>query len=186
MNYLEDIKTVETKYKKIMTKSYEAYKKAKKIIPSGVMSRSRLFNPYPLFIKKGKGSKIIDLDGNEIIDCAMGYGAIILGHAHSYVTEAIQEAAKHGSQFGIPHEKEHELAEAMVNTIPSIEKVTFCNSGSEAIYHSIRIARAATGKKMVAKFEGGYHGGSDEVLCNFRYNSEKGGPAINLTQYLYL
>jgi glutamate-1-semialdehyde 2,1-aminomutase len=176
MNKDKAIEKIEKRFKNSRQKSYEAYLKAKEIIPAGVMSRSRMFYPYPLYISGGKGSKIFDLDENEIIDCAMGYGAMILGHSHPYVTESIREAAYRGSQFGIPHEIEYDLAKIMVDTIPSIEQITFCNSGSEAIYHAIRIVRAATGKNRIAKFEGGYHGGTNEVLANFKYNPDKGGP----------
>jgi glutamate-1-semialdehyde 2,1-aminomutase len=157
-------------------KSYEAYLKAKEVIPAGVMSRARLFTPYPFYIKAGKGSKVIDVDGNELIDCAMGYGPQILGHAHPVITDAIRETVGRGSQFAIPHEEEYRLARLMVDTVPSLQKVSFCNSGTEAIYQAVRIVRAVTGKKKIAKFEGGYHGGTNEVLANFKFDKEKGGP----------
>jgi glutamate-1-semialdehyde 2,1-aminomutase len=167
--------TIEHKLAANRKKSLEAYQKAKTVIPAGVMSRARLFSPYPFYVREGKGSKIVDVDGNEIIDCAMGYGPLILGHAHPAVAEAIRAAAGRGSQFGIPHEEEYRLARLMIDTTP-LDKVSFCNSGSEAVYQAIRIARAVTGKKKIAKFEGGYHGGTNEVLANFKYNPEKGGP----------
>jgi glutamate-1-semialdehyde 2,1-aminomutase len=170
---------IEKKLASRTRKSLEAYEQAKKVIPAGVMSRARLFSPYPFYIRGGRGSKIIDLDGNEIIDCAMGYGPLILGHAHPVVTEAIREAVGRGIQFGIPHEEEYRLARLMSETVPMIEKVSFCNSGTEAIYQAVRIVRAITGKKKIAKFEGGYHGGTNEVLANFKYNKEKGGPPEN-------
>jgi len=157
-------------------KCHEAYLRAKTVIPAGVMSRARLFPPFPFFVREGKGSKVIDIDGNEIIDCAMGYGPLILGHAHPVVVDAIREAAGRGCQFGIPHEEEYHLAHLMAETIPGLEKVSFCNSGTEAVYQAIRIVRAVTGKKKIAKFEGGYHGGTNEVLANFKFNKEKGGP----------
>ena len=156
-------------------RSHEAYLRAKTVIPAGVMSRARLFPPFPFFVREGKGSKVIDIDGNEIIDCAMGYGPLILGHAHPVVVDAIREAAGRGCQFGIPHEEEYRLAHLMAKTIPGLEKVSFCNSGSEAVYQAIRIVRTVTGRKKIAKFEGGYHGGTNEVLANFKFNKEKGG-----------
>jgi glutamate-1-semialdehyde 2,1-aminomutase len=170
---------IEKKLASRMKKSYTAYELAKTVIPAGVMSRARLLSPYPFYVREGKGSKIIDLDGNEIIDCAMGYGPLLLGHAHPVVTEAIREAVGRGSQFGIPHEEEYRLARLMADTVPTIEKVSFCNSGTEAIYQAVRIIRVFTGKKKIAKFEGGYHGGTNEVLANFKYNKEKGGPPEN-------
>src|SRR3990172_12617687 len=91
-------------------KSQEAFQKSKTVIPSGVMSRPRLFKPYPFFVKKGKGSRIYDLDDNEYIDCAMGYGPLILGHAPEPIVIATQKAVAKGSQFAIPHELEYELA----------------------------------------------------------------------------
>lgn len=176
MNEVEFKGEIEQNFASRMKKSYEAYLRAKKVIPAGVMSRARLFLPYPFYVRAGKGSKVIDLDGNEIIDCAMGYGPLILGHAHPVVIEAIREAVGRGTQFGIPHEEEYRLAHLMVETVPSLDKVSFCNSGTEAIYQAIRIVRAVTRKKKIAKFEGGYHGGTNEVLANFKYDREKGGP----------
>jgi glutamate-1-semialdehyde 2,1-aminomutase len=172
-NYKEE---VEKEFSARRKKSYDAYLKAKEVIPAGVMSRARLFSPYPFYIQGGKGSKVTDLDGNELIDCAMGYGPQILGHAHPVITDAIREAVGRGSQFAIPHEEEYRLARLMVDTVPSLQKVSFCNSGTEAIYQVVRIVRAVTGKKKIGKFEGGYHGGTNEVLANFKYDKEKGGP----------
>ncbi len=172
-SYKEEI---EREFSTRRKKSYEAYLKAKEVIPAGVMSRARLFFPYPFYIQGGKGSKVTDLDGNVIIDCAMGYGPQILGHSHPVITDAIREAVGRGSQFAIPHEEEYQLARLMVDTVPSLQKVSFCNSGTEAIYQAIRIVRAVTGKKKIAKFEGGYHGGTNEVLANFKFDKERGGP----------
>src|SRR5512143_1071499 len=152
---------VEEKLRARMPKSYEAYLRAKEVIPAGVMSRVRLFSPYPFYVRAGKGSKIVDLDGNEMIDCAMGYGPLILGHAHPVVTDAIREAAGRGSQFAIPHEEEYRLARLIVDSVPAVRKVSFCNSGTEAVYQAVRIARTYTGKKKIAKFEGGFHGGTN-------------------------
>jgi glutamate-1-semialdehyde 2,1-aminomutase len=170
---------VEEKLRRRMPKSYEAYLRAKEVIPAGVMSRVRLFSPHPFYVRAGKGSKVVDLDGNEVIDCAMGYGPLILGHAHPVVTDAIREAAGRGSQFAIPHEEEYRLARLIVESVPAVRKVSFCNSGTEAVYQAVRIARAYTGKKKIAKFEGGFHGGTNEVLANLKYNKEKGGPPEN-------
>ena len=170
---------IERKLASKRPKSYEAYQRAKTVIPAGIMSRARIFSPYPFYVREGKGSKIIDLDGNEMIDCAMGYGPLMLGHAHPVVTEAIRQAVGRGSQFGIPHEEEYRLARLMVDTIPAVDKVSFCNSGTEAIFQAVRIIRSFTGKKKIAKFEGGYHGGTNEVLANFKYVKDKGGPPEN-------
>src|SRR4030042_5065747 len=128
MGQTEYKEEIEREFSARRKKSYEAYLKAKQVIPAGVMSRARLFSPYPFYIQGGKGSKVTDLDGNELIDCAMGYGPQILGHAHPVITDAIREAVGRGSQFAIPHEEEYRLARLMVDTGPSLQKDSFCNS----------------------------------------------------------
>ena len=160
-------------------KSREAFQKAKTVIPSGVMSRPRLFKPYPFFVKYGKGSKIVDLDGNEYIDCAMGYGPLMLGHAPEAVVKATQEAVARGSQFAIPHELEYELAKVIAEAVPCADKVSFTNVGSEATFHALRMARAKTGKKKFAKFEGGYHGVFDPFCASVLFDVTKAGPVEN-------
>jgi glutamate-1-semialdehyde 2,1-aminomutase len=156
--------------------SREAFERAKKVIPSGVMSRPRLFKPYPFFVKYGKGSRIVDLDGNEYIDCAMGYGPLILGHAPESVVKATQEAVARGSQFAIPHELEFELANVIAEAVPCADKVSFVNVGSEATFHALRMARAKTGKMKFAKFEGGYHGVLDTFSVSVLFDVAKAGP----------
>ncbi len=161
-------------------KSHQAYEKAKKIIPAGVVSRGRLYPPYPFFVKRANGCRIIDYDDNEYIDCATSYGAAILGHCPPVVVEAITKAVKIGQNFCMPHELTYRLAQLVVQAIPGAEKVTFCNSGTEATLHAIRIARAFSGKDMIAKFEGGYHGDHDYVLVNaFSHPEEELGPLID-------
>jgi glutamate-1-semialdehyde 2,1-aminomutase len=160
-------------------KSLEAFQKAKTVIPSGVMSRPRLFRPYPFFVKYGKGSKIVDLDGNEYIDCSMGYGPLMLGHAPDPVVKATQEAVARGSQFAIPHELEFELAKIIQEAVPCADKVSFCNVGSEATFHALRMARGKTGKMKVAKFEGGYHGIFDTFCASVLFDVSKAGSMEN-------
>jgi glutamate-1-semialdehyde 2,1-aminomutase len=156
-------------------KSLVALQKAKTVIPSGVMTRSRLFRPYPFFVKYGKGSRIVDLDGNEYIDCAMGFGPLILGHAPDPVVKAIQEVVARGFQFAVPHEVEYELANIFHEAVPCADKVTFTNTGSEATFHALRIARGKTGKAKVAKFEGGYHGTIDPFCASILFDVTKAG-----------
>ena len=161
-------------------KSREAFQKATTVIPSGVMSKPRLLKPYPFFMKYGKGSRIVDLDGNEYIDCSMGYGPLILGHAPDSVAKAIQETVAKGSQvLGIPHELEFELAKIIKEAVPCADKVTFTNVGSEATFHALRIARGKTGKKKFAKFEGGYHGVFDSFCASVLFDPAKAGPIEN-------
>ena len=173
------ISVIGEKLAKRMPKSLKAYNKCKLVIPGGLMSRARLVYPFPFYVQMAKGSKIIDLDGNEIIDCAMGYGPLLLGHGHPVVLKAIKENVDRATQLGISHEGEYRHVKLLVDTIPCADKASLCNSGTEAVYQAIRISRAFTGKTKIAKFEGGYHGGTNEVLANLKYNKEKGGPIEN-------
>lgn len=153
------------------------YDEACRVIPSGTVSRARLLPPFPFFAARGRGARLIDVDGTEYIDCTLGFGSQLLGHAHPVVVNAIRESAAEGTSFGTPHPREPELARLLVDMIPCADKVTFCNSGSEATLNAIRIARAVTGKNAIAKFEGGYHGWYDAVLGNITYDPDNAGPA---------
>ena len=156
--------------------SEKAYERACQVIPSGTVSRARILPPFPFYTARGKGSRLFDIDGNEYVDCGMGFGSHMLGHAHPLVVHAIQAAVEAGTGYGTPHLREVELAELLVQAIPCADKVTFCNSGSEATLNAIRLARAVTGKMGIAKFEGGYQGWYDAVLGSVGFNSEKAGP----------
>lgn len=140
------------------------YERACRVIPSGTVSRARILPPFPFYSARGEGARLYDIDGNEYVDCGIGFGSHLLGHAHPIVVEAAQRAILDGTGYGTPHPREVELAELLVQAIPCADKVTFCNSGSEATLNAIRICRAATGKMGVAKFEGGYQGWYNEVL----------------------
>ncbi len=144
--------------------SVRAYERACRVLPSGTVSRVRISPPAPFFTARGRGARIVDIDGNEYVDCGIGFGAHLLGHAHPIVVEATKAAIEDGTMYGTPHLREVQLAELLVRAIPCAGKVTFCNSGSEATLNALRIARAVTGKPGVAKFEGGYHGWYDAVL----------------------
>ncbi|HXW01110.1 MAG TPA: aspartate aminotransferase family protein [Anaerolineae bacterium] len=144
--------------------SAQAYQRACQVIPSGTVSRARILPPFPFYAARGKGSRLFDIDGNEYVDCGMGFGSHLLGHAHPLVVQAIAAAVEDGTGYGTPHLREVELAELLVEAIPCADKVTFCNSGSEATLNAIRLARAVTGKMGIAKFEGGYQGWYDAVL----------------------
>jgi len=157
----EDINTT---MRNMRLKSEKVYEEARKIIPSGTVSRARILPPFPFYTARGEGSHIFDIDGNDYVDCGIGFGSHLLGHANPLVIEAAQTALADGTMYGTPHVREVELAELLVRAIPCADKVTFCNSGSEATLNAIRICRAATGKMGIAKFEGGYHGWYDSVL----------------------
>lgn len=148
-------------------KSDQLFKMAKECMPGGVSSPVRAFKAVgldPLFIKRGQGSKIYDVDGNEFIDYVGSFGPLILGHSHPEVVNAVKEAAVNGTSYGAPCEKELELAQMICSAIPSIEKVRFVNSGTEATMSAIRLARAYTGRNKIVKFEGCYHGHADSFL----------------------
>jgi glutamate-1-semialdehyde 2,1-aminomutase len=118
-------------------KSAAMYEQACRVIPSGTVSRARLLPPFPFFAARGRGARLIDVDGAEYIDCTLGFGSQLLGHAHPVVVKAIQDSAADGTSFGTPHPREAELARLLVDMIPCADKVTFCNSGSEATLNAI-------------------------------------------------
>ena len=148
-------------------KSISCFEESQKYIPGGVNSPVRAFRAVggkPLFIKRGKGSKIYDIDGNEYIDYVCSWGPLILGHAHPKVVEAIQKAAENGTSYGAPTELETQLAEIIVNAFPSIDLVRMVSSGTEAAMSAIRLARGYTQRDKIIKVEGCYHGHADCLL----------------------
>jgi glutamate-1-semialdehyde 2,1-aminomutase len=145
-------------------KSKALFERACRIIPGGVNSPVRFFQPYPFFIESGNGSKIFTKEGNALIDYCMGYGSVFLGHGNQDVALAVKSQIDKGNLFCIPTEKEIELAESCNKIIPSAEMVRITNTGAEATMHAIRLARAFTKKTKIIKFDGGYHGAFDDVL----------------------
>ncbi|MGO9388410.1 MAG: glutamate-1-semialdehyde 2,1-aminomutase [Methanobacterium sp.] len=145
-------------------KSEELFQIAKKFLPGGVDSPVRSYKPYPFFAERSEGPYIYDVDKNYYIDYCLAYGPLVLGHTHPDVMESVKEQLELGSAFGVPTEKEIELAKLVVNKIPCAEMVRFVNSGTEATMSAIRLARAYTGRKKIIKFEGSYHGAHDYVL----------------------
>ena len=148
--------------------SKKIYEKAKKSIPGGVNSPVRAFQSvdkeYPIFIKRGNGSKLYDEDENEYVDMIGSWGPMILGHNYPKVLEVVKRELENGTSFGLPTKKEVELAELVKSCFPSIEKLRLTTSGTEAAMASVRVARAFTGKNKIIKFEGCYHGHSDSLL----------------------
>ncbi|MEL7668869.1 glutamate-1-semialdehyde 2,1-aminomutase [Methanobacterium sp.] len=145
-------------------KSEELFKEAQNYLPGGVNSPVRAYKPYPFFAKEAKGSKIIDVDGNSYIDYCLAYGPLVLGHANEKIIGKVAEQLKIGSAYGVPTENEIKLAKLVIKKVPCAEMVRFVNSGTEATMSAIRLARAATSKKKIIKFEGSYHGAHDYVL----------------------
>ena len=147
--------------------SSELYAKAQKVMPGGVNSPVRAFNAVggePLFIKSAKGCTVTDVDGNEFIDYVSSWGPLIFGHAHPRIVEAITRQAELGTSYGASTELEIELAEKVVNAVPSIDVVRMVNSGTEAVMSALRLARGITGRDKIVKFEGCYHGHGDSLL----------------------
>jgi len=150
------------------TRSSELFEEAQRYIPGGVNSPVRAFKAVgggPLFIDRGRGPHIWDVDGNKFIDYVGSWGPLILGHAHPLVVQAVEKAAERGTSFGATTEAEIELAKMIVNAVPSVEMVRLVSSGTEAVMSAIRLARGYTGRDKIVKFEGGYHGHSDSLLA---------------------
>jgi glutamate-1-semialdehyde 2,1-aminomutase len=151
----------------ISTRSDRLFDKSRKLIPGGVNSPVRAMSAVhrnPLFIERAKGARIHDVDGNAFIDYIGSWGPMIVGHAHDEVIDAIRRAASYGTSFGAPTAAEYTLAEMVCEAVPSVEMVRLVNSGTEATMSALRLARAATGRDKILKFEGCYHGHFDGLL----------------------
>jgi len=145
------------------------YDRAKKVLPAGVSYSIRYFEPYPFYTARAKGSKLYDVDGNEYVDFWLGHTALILGHGHPIVMNAVKEQLLKGTHYGTCHELEIKLAEQVAKMVPNARMIRFTNSGTEANMYAIRLARAHTGKSKIAKFEGGWHGGYDALQVSVKY-----------------
>lgn len=149
-------------------RSQELYDQAVQHIVGGVNSPSRNYGAvggdYPVFMRRAQGAHFWDVDGNRYLDYLGAYGALILGHAHPYVTEAIQKTAATGTIYGTPHELEITFVEQLKEAIPSLERVRLVNTGTEAVMSALRLARGATGRDKIVKFSGHYHGHADAML----------------------
>jgi glutamate-1-semialdehyde 2,1-aminomutase len=149
------------------TNSNRLFEEANQVLVGGVNSPVRAFKGVggdPFFVVSGKGPRITDADGNELIDYVLSWGPLVLGHAHPHVVESVCKAMENGASFGIPTEAEIRLAEKIAQVVPSIEKVRLVNSGTEATMSAIRLARGATGRDLVVKIAGCYHGHVDGLL----------------------
>lgn len=149
------------------TRSQALFAQANQVIPGGVNSPVRAFKGVggtPVFFKKGEGAWLTDEDGNRYIDYVGSYGPLILGHADADVLAAVENTLRSGTSFGAPSELEIQLAELVVSLVPSIDQVRMVNSGTEATMSALRLARAATGRNKIVKFEGCYHGHADSLL----------------------
>jgi len=174
--------TFENRYAAWASRSRELFDRASEVIPGGAGSSARTakfgWMPYPPFMAQGTGSRIRDVDGHEYVDYLLGLGPMILGHRHPVVTQAVADAVtNYGTCFGLPYELEIEAARKVVDAVPGVEMVRFTNSGSEAVGSAIRIARACTGRRLVIRFEGHYHGWQDTVYWSNHVDPAAAGPA---------
>jgi glutamate-1-semialdehyde 2,1-aminomutase len=150
-----------------ITKSVSLFQEAQTLFPGGVNSPVRAFRAVggqPLFIERGEGPYLFDVDGNRFIDYVLSWGPLITGHAHPDVVKAIQEAALKGTSYGAPSPLELELAKSIMEFMPNIEMIRFVNSGTEATMSALRLARAYTKREKIIKFDGCYHGHADMLL----------------------
>ena len=163
--------TISTKNSKDMNSEAWEYQ------PAGVQGDGRYYKPFPIYIKRAKGARIWDVDGNEYIDYHGSYGPAVLGYSDDRVNKAVKEVMDHeGVLFALPHPRELELAKIVAEVIPSGQKTIFTNSGSEAVYHSIRVARAFTERQVIIKIEGAYHGWFDDVAVSVKPDIKLAGP----------
>ena len=162
-----------------MKKSKKLFSLSKKIIPSGVNSPVRYFEPYPFFVKRSSGSELWDEDNNRLVDFCNGYGALLLGHTRKEIIQPVQSQLKKGTLYTIPTSLEIELSKLIRNNFPSIQKVRTMNTGAEATMTAIRLARGFTKKKKIIKFEGCYHGAYDTVLVKAGSGSAHNGISVS-------
>ncbi|MDG6256358.1 MAG: glutamate-1-semialdehyde 2,1-aminomutase [Methanomicrobiaceae archaeon] len=145
-------------------KSSELFEEAKRLMPGGVSSPVRAISPNPFYVERAQGSTMVTVDGTTLIDCCLGYGPLLLGHAHPAIRTAIEEQLNRGWLYGTPVEREIDLARRLCTDYPGLDMVRFVSSGSEATMAAIRLARGYTGRQDIVKIEGGFHGAHDAVL----------------------
>src|SRR5216684_4212937 len=174
--------TFDTRYTAWASRSREFFEQASEVIPGGARSSARTAKfgwvPYPPFMTHGTGSRITDADGHEYIDYLLGLGPMILGHRHPVVTAAVADAIPaYGTCLGLTYELEIEAAMKVVDAVPSVDMVRFTNSGSEAVGSAVRLARAHTGRRLLIRFEGHYHGWQDTIYWSNHVDPAAAGPA---------
>ncbi|MDI3339909.1 MAG: aspartate aminotransferase family protein [Sphaerobacter sp.] len=156
--------TIEQEFIQRHPGSRERYERAVRAFPSGITHDVRYFRPFPIYAERAQGSKKWDVDGNELIDYAVGHGALILGHSHPEIAEAVAEQVRRGTHYGAGHDLEIEWAERVCRLVPSVERVKFTASGTEATLMAMRLARAFTGRDKILKFAGHFHGWQDYAV----------------------
>jgi len=157
-------------------KSGAYWEKAKDLVPGGLISGARKMEPYPVYIERGKGAYIWDIDGNRYIDCMMSFGVHVLGHGPEAVLKVLHEQCELGMSYGAPHTREVEFTQRLIESSPCAEIAMVCNSGTESTMLAWRLMRAASGKPKIAKFEGCYHGWHDYAQWNVFVDPATMGP----------
>jgi glutamate-1-semialdehyde 2,1-aminomutase len=165
------------RYRAQTGRSREMYGRAEKVLPLGVSSNFRTYEPYPIYVERASGSRLWDVDGREYVDFSLCFGAMMVGHANPVMVQALAGAAADGTLYGMPHDREVRAAELICERF-SLEQMRFTNSGSEATMHALRMARSFTRRDKVLKFEGAYHGGHDTVLVSVKPPREKSDTSI--------
>jgi glutamate-1-semialdehyde 2,1-aminomutase len=159
---------VESRYRQRFAASAAAFERARELFPSAVNHDGRHMAPFPLTFTHAEGGRKWDVDGHETVDLVMGHGSLLLGHGHPAVVAAVQEQLRRGTHLGGSNDLESECAEAIIGLVPSAERVRFVGSGTEATLLALRIARAATGRDVIVRFQGHFHGWHDTVLLGNR------------------
>jgi glutamate-1-semialdehyde 2,1-aminomutase len=166
----------EAVYRRATPRSRALHERAAAVMPGGTTRTTTYFDPYPLYIERGEGCRVWDADGSERIDMIGNYSAMILGHAHPRVVDAIARQAARGTGFAAANPIEVELATVLCERVPSLDAVRFCNSGTEATMFALRLARAFTGRPKIARMEGGYHGTHDYAEVSTHPDVTSAGP----------
>ena len=174
--FFEELTDIEKEYLQRTKTSYMLDQEATSFLPGGSTRSATDSKPYPVYMKSGKGCYLLDADENEYIDFMNNYTVLILGHAHPKVCEAISNQTQSGILLGAPSREQFELGKMICDRVDSVDKVRFCNTGTEAVMYSIRVARAVTGKTKVLKFEGGFHGNTEQTEISVGPDLKDAGP----------
>ncbi len=167
-------------YEKRTQASRKAHLEATRHLPLGVGSNIRAYKPYPMIVARARGTRLTDLDGNQILDFGMGFGALVTGHCHPMLVEELKAQVEEGVMHSFAHEYEARMARELKRRFP-IEMVRFSNSGNEATGHAVRLARGFTGRDLIVKTEGAYHGSTDSLLVSWDPPLDKVGPEMEPT-----
>src|ERR1051325_10200895 len=160
--------TIDEAFRKRFARSGELYQRSREAIAGGITHHSRNFVPFPIYVARAEGSRKWDVDGNELVDHWMGHGSLLLGHSHPRVTAAVAKQIQQGTHYGACHELEVAWAEQIVRLIPSAESVRFTMSGTEATMLAMRDARAFTGRDLIIRFAGHFHGWPDYAMAGYQ------------------